>query len=259
MPKDLRHRVLTWYHHFLCHPGATRLEMTLSRTMVWPGMSQDCKRFVRVCDTCQRTKKGSKKYGHLPAKKAEDKPWDILCVDLIGPYTVTIDKKRNIDLTLHAMTFIDPTTGWFEITEIKNKNTVNKAEQVDLVWLTRYPRPRKIITDNGAEFKKDFRTISTDYGVQLKNTTVKNPQANGVLERVHQTICNMLRAKNLAKLEMPEDDPWTAILASVAYAVRSTYHTTLEATPAQLIFGRDMIYPVEYVAEWDVLRQKSRK
>ena len=130
-------------------------------------MSQDCKHFVRVCDTCQRTKKGSKKYGHLPAKKAEDKPWDILCVDLIGPYTVTIDKKRNIDLTLHAMTFIDPTTGWFEITEIKNKNTVNMAEQVDLVWLTRYPRPRKIITDNGAEFKKDFRTISTDYGVQL--------------------------------------------------------------------------------------------
>jgi len=139
VPKILWHHVLTWYHHFLCHPGSTRLEMTLSRTMVWPGMSQDCKIFVRVCDTCQRTKKGSKKYGHLPAKKAEDLPWDILCVDLIGPYTVTIDKKRNIDLTLHAMTFIDPTTGWFEITEIKNKNTVNMAEQVDLVWLTRYP------------------------------------------------------------------------------------------------------------------------
>ena len=128
-----------------------------------------------------------------------------------------------------------------------------------MVWLTRYPRPRKIITDNGAEFKKDFRTISTDYGVQVKNTTVKNPQANGVLERVHLVICNMLRAKNLAELEIPKDDPWTAILASVAYAVRSTYHTTLQATPAQLIFGRDMIYPVEYVAEWDVLRQKKQK
>ena len=117
------------------------------------------------------------------------------------------------------------------------------------------PRPRKIISDNGAEFKKDFRTISTDYGVKLTKTTVKNPQANGVLERVHLTICNMLRSKNLAELEMPEDDPWTAILASVAYAVRSTYHTTLQATPAQLIFGRDMIYPV---AEWDVLRQKKQ-
>ena len=84
-------------------------------------------------------KKRSKKYGHLSAKKAEDIPWDILCVDLIGPYTVTIDKKRNIDLTLHAMTFIDPTTGWFEITEIESNDTVNITKQVDLVWLTRYP------------------------------------------------------------------------------------------------------------------------
>ena len=157
------------------------------------------------------------------------------------------------------MTFIDPSTGWFEITEIKNKNTVNISHKVDVVWLTRYPRPRKIISDNGAEFKKVFRTISTDYGVKLTKTTVKNPQANGVLERVHLTICNMLRAKKLAELEMPADDPWTAILASVAYAMRSTYHTTLQATPAQLIFRRDMIYPVEYVAEWDVLRQKKQK
>ena len=121
------------------------------------------------------------------------------------------------------------------------------------------PHPRKIVLDNGAEFKKDFRTISTDCCVKLRNATVKNPQANGVLEQVHLTICNMLRSKNLAELEMPEDDPWTAILASVAYAMCSTYHTTLQVTPAQLIFGRDMIYLIEYVAEWDVLRQKKQK
>ena len=42
------------------------------------------------------------------------------------------------------------------------------------------------------------------------------------------------------------------------YAVRSTYHTTLQATPAQLVFGRDMIYPIEYIAEWDVLRKKKQ-
>ena len=34
--KVLRHQVLTWYHHFLCHPGATRLEQTIAQTMTWP-------------------------------------------------------------------------------------------------------------------------------------------------------------------------------------------------------------------------------
>ena len=43
------------------------------------------------------------------------------------------------------------------------------------------------------------------------------------------------------------------------YAMRGTYHTTLQATPAQLVFGRDMIYPIEYVAEWDVLRKNKTK
>jgi hypothetical protein len=30
----------------------------------------------------------SKKYGHLPIKEAEADPWEKLCVDLIGPYTI---------------------------------------------------------------------------------------------------------------------------------------------------------------------------
>ena len=69
----------------------------------------------------------------------------------------------------------------------------------------RLPCPRKITLYNGVECKKDFHTICTDYDVQLKNMSVKNQQANGVLERVHLVICNMLQSKNLAKLEMPED------------------------------------------------------
>jgi hypothetical protein len=34
-------------------------------------------------------------------------------------------------------------------------------------------------------------------------------------------------------------------------AIRSTYHTTLQATPCQLVFGRDMIYNIAFRANWD--------
>ena len=33
VPRKLRHDVLTWYHHYLCHPGLTRLEKTIASTM----------------------------------------------------------------------------------------------------------------------------------------------------------------------------------------------------------------------------------
>ena len=69
----------------------------------------------------------------------------------------------------------------------------------------------------------------------------------------------MLRASNIGKLQLKPVDPWSEVLASVAYAIRSTYHTTLQATPAQLVFGRDMIYPIQYIAEWDLIRQRKQK
>ena len=139
VPKSLRHEVLTWYHHFLCHPGATRLELTIAQSMTWPRLPTECRDFTHVCEVCQCAKKGTRKYGHLPAKVAEYIPWDKLCVDLIGPYTVTLGKKRV--LILHAMTFIDPATGWFEIVEIEEKSSSSMSEKLDTVWLNRYPRP----------------------------------------------------------------------------------------------------------------------
>ena len=33
LPTALRHRAIRWYHHYLQHPGATRLEETLSAAM----------------------------------------------------------------------------------------------------------------------------------------------------------------------------------------------------------------------------------
>jgi transposase InsO family protein len=34
--------------------------------------------------------------------------------------------------------------------------------------------------------------IEKDYGIKIKGTTVRNPQANAIIERVHQTIGNII-------------------------------------------------------------------
>ena len=68
-------------------------------------------------------------------------PWETVCIDLVGPYTVT-DKFGN-DRTLLAMTFVDPATGWFEITEIPEKSSARISHIFNSTWLARYPRPKK--------------------------------------------------------------------------------------------------------------------
>jgi hypothetical protein len=38
LPTALRHRAISWYHHYLQHPGATRLNETLCTVMYWKGV-----------------------------------------------------------------------------------------------------------------------------------------------------------------------------------------------------------------------------
>ena len=101
--------------------------------------------------------------------------------------------------------------------------------------------------------------IKNDYGVKVKPTTTRNPQANAIVERVHQTIGNMIRTFELYDNDgIDDDDPWSGILAAVMAAVRSTYSTTTQATPMQLVFGRDAIINTKFIADWDYIRQRKQ-
>ena len=89
VPTPLQAKIVQWYHHYLLHPGHTRLEETIAATLYWPSLRSDVRRYVKGCDRCQKGKKRKRqKYGHLPPKTAETIPWHAVCVDLIGPYTI---------------------------------------------------------------------------------------------------------------------------------------------------------------------------
>jgi hypothetical protein len=42
------------------------------------------------------------------------------------------------------------------------------------------------------------------------------------------------------------------------YAIRSTYHTTLQGTPCKLVFGRDMIHNIAFRANWDQIQKRKQ-
>jgi hypothetical protein len=72
--------------------------------------------------------------------------------------------------------------------------------------------------------------IKNDYGIKGKPITVRNPQATAIVERVHQVIGNIIRTFELESNYLDEDDPWKGILSATAFAVRSTFHTSLQST-----------------------------
>ena len=202
----------------------------------------------------------------MPPKEAEAVPWQQLCVDLVGPYKMPMNsttktwKKKKFD-QLWCITMIDPATSWFEMVEIHNKTPMEMANIVEMTWLNRYPRPSIVTFDGGPEFKADFKKVmDKEFNLEVKPTTVRNPQANAILERVHQTIGNMIRTFQVYNRDdLDEEDPWSGILSAVMFAIRSTYHTTLEATPMQLVFGRDAILPIFHQADWQYIKAKKQR
>jgi hypothetical protein len=138
---------------------------------------------------------------------------------------------------------IDPATCWFEIAKAKYKLAMSIRDLFHNTWLMHYPRPRLLSL-----------TMEANSNVSLSNfvrTTSHNPHANSIIERVHQVVNEMLRSFDLEKETLKEDNPFDYFLQSTSWAIRSTYHTTLQATHCQLVFGRDMIHNIAFKANWN--------
>jgi hypothetical protein len=94
-----------------------------------------------------------------------------------------------------------------------------------------------------------------DYGIKQKVILTQNPQANAIIECAHQTLGNLIRSFQLQdKPYYDPDDPWGGILAAVAFDLRSTYDTTLQVMPGQLIFGRDMVLNIQHLTDWTAIK-----
>jgi hypothetical protein len=78
---------------------------------------------------------------------------------------------------------------------------------------------------------------------------VKNPRANAILEHVHQVLGQMLRTAEIDMANSVTPDDVDVFLDNTAWAISSTYHTVLKASPGAAMFGRDVLFDIPFVAD----------
>ena len=84
--------------------------------------------------------------------------------------------------------------------------------------------------DHGTEFMAEFsKMCQNDYVLKRKPIATRNPQSNASIERMHQTIGNIIHTFHVSNIV--NNDPWSGILAATMFAVGATYHTKLQASP----------------------------
>jgi hypothetical protein len=88
---------------------------------------------------------------------------------------------------------IDPSTGWFEVKDVKDKSAKESMNTFDDIWLSRYPLPEYIGLDNGGEYKKVLEKLVNNYGIKKNKCTHLNPQSNGIINGSNLTLNDALR------------------------------------------------------------------
>ncbi len=89
---------------------------TMKATMNWKGMHTTIQSIMKSWKACKVNKKQKLQYRHLWPNTIITIQWRLLCVDLIGPYTLKGKDGTVIDFL--ALTMINPTTSWFKIVEL---------------------------------------------------------------------------------------------------------------------------------------------
>ena len=89
-------------------------------------------------------------------------------------------------------------------------------------------------------------------GMKDVTTTVKNPQANAICERLHQSISNTLRT--MLHTYPPNNidqtnDIMDTCFATAAYASKVAIHCTLNMSPGTIVFQIDLILNLPLITD----------
>ena len=260
LPDSLLENAIRWYHLALGHLGQNRLHDSMAIHIYHPNLRNRVEDIVSRCDSCQRNKQVGRLHGEAPPREALATPWREIAVDSIGPWTLEV---QGHFIEFRALTVIDTVTNLVEIVRLDNSSASNAALKFQNTWLARYPKPMQCIYDQGTEFTGyRFQQMLEQNGIQRRPITTKNPQANSICERMHQTIGNSLRA--MSSMNPPQNvetanQMMDTAIANCIYATRAALHGGLKASPGSLAFARDMVFDIPLIADWQLIRDKRQQ
>ena len=99
------------------------------------------------------------------------------------------------------------------------------------------------------------------YNIRSRQVTTKNPQANAVCERMHQSMANQIRAVYNNNPPGTSDEARVlvdSLLANVMYALRVGVHSVLNMAPGSIAFHRDMIMNLPFVVDLKNIKERRQ-
>ena len=215
------------------HLGVEKTYEILKRNFYWKNMVEDVRRVIEACGLCVQKIKRKIKHG-IPASLPIGGPWEILCMDMMGPLPDNGNGRRYI------LVAIDSFTKDIELKAVVDQLALTVQNFMLKYVVSRHGVPQEVLTDNGSNFiAEGVKMMYEVLGVKGKKTTPYNPEGNGIAERVNRTLGTMLRASN-GEVHVN----WSEFLPALAMAYRTARHKSTGRSPFELNNGREMTLPL---------------
>jgi len=238
-PQDLQQEVIEGVHKE-AHFGFNKTLAVVRQKWYWPGMTSHVRRWVSICQHCQRAKPAIHHQYRKTNKLTAGRPWQIVAVDLCGPLPETTRGNTQI------LVLADHFTRWYDAIPIPNGHADTVATALDERIFSYFGIPEVIHTDQGAQFESDLFTRCCEMWKCKKTRTAPyHPQGNSIVERLNKTIGNSLRAM-LAESEHQE---WDELIPQIMRTVRATPHRSTSETPNYLMLGRETRLPHDLLVD----------
>lgn len=210
------------------HSGQRATLKRLKEYFYWSTMGQTVGKWIRECANCQQNKgEHVRSPGYLQPLHIPNEPWRDIAMDFI----TGLPKSRGNEV---IWVIVDRFSRYSHFLALPHPIT---AKSLSLVFFEHcyklHGLPESIVSDRDSLFLSEFwQNLFKLSGTRLNMSTAYHPQSDGSTERVNQCLEQYLR--NMTS-EVPKN--WSSWLAAAEWWYNTTFHTALNTTPYQIVYG----------------------
>lgn len=180
-------------------------------------MKKDFIKYVRACEICK-----TQKYERMPIKQPLG----------ITPIPERIGESISMDLfyidNKTYVTSVDRYSKYLIVHPLESK--ANFHMKLEEILTQSYPDCQTVITDNENVFNsKDSKNVFQKYGIVHVSTPIQHSTSNGVVERTHNTLIEIIRC-----LKAQNDSSASNEIYNAVKAYNETIHSVTNEKPADV-------------------------
>uniref|UniRef100_A0A3Q0R9N3 Gypsy retrotransposon integrase-like protein 1 n=1 Tax=Amphilophus citrinellus TaxID=61819 RepID=A0A3Q0R9N3_AMPCI len=241
LPRSLIPKVLSQLHSTPTggHLGVQKLQGKVKDCFFWLGWFHDVQKWCRECTDYA----SQKTQGRTPCAPLQTcmvlRAYERVALYVLGPLPETERKNKYI------LVIGDYFSKWTEAFPLPNQEALTIAKILVEEWVCRFGTPRSIHSDQGRSFESAlFRETCQLLNIHKTRTSSYHPQSDGLVEQFNRTLLSMLSL-------FVEDNQlnWDLLVTYVMMAYCSSVHASTGFTPYKVVFGREMVLPVDIMLD----------